>query len=152
MLEERTVYWAECDECGDCTPEFDTEFEVLRWVAANDWEVGERTLCPECRPDFLICYQCGRERDARQPHSTGYVRRADDGGPFDDWYDRWLVRDGEAWCPDHWHVECDECHVHESGHADALEYHGWRIGECTLCPECAKQPTEGANAQCLPAA
>ncbi len=48
MLEERTVYWAECDECGDCTPEFDTEFEVLRWVGANDWEVGERTLCPEC--------------------------------------------------------------------------------------------------------
>lgn len=112
----------------------------------------ERTVCPECRPDFLICYQCGRERDARQPHPTGYVRRADDGGPFDDWYDRWLVRDGEAWCPDHWHVECDECHVHESGHADALEYYGWRIGECTLCPECAKQPTEGANAQCLPAA
>lgn len=142
MLEERTVHWAECDECGDCTPEFDTETDALRWAAANDWVVGERTFCPECLP--VLCSQCGRKRDA---NPTGYVRRTDDGSPFDDWYDRWLVCDGEAWCPDHWHVECDECHAHESGHADALEYHGWRIGERTLCPECAKQPKEGANTQ-----
>ena len=56
-------------------------------------------------------------------------------------------RDGEAWCPDHWHVECDECHVHESGHADTLEYHGWQVEERTLCPECAKQPEKGTITQ-----
>lgn len=52
MLEERTVYWAECDECGDCTPEFDTEFELLRWVAANDWEVGGAHPLPRMPPRF----------------------------------------------------------------------------------------------------
>lgn len=48
MLEERTIYWVECDECSDYTPDFDTENAALRWAGANDWEVGERTLCPEC--------------------------------------------------------------------------------------------------------
>ena len=95
MLEERTIYWVECDECSDCTPDFNAENNALRWAAENGWEVGERTLCPECRPDFLICNQCGRKQSDQPPHPTGYVRRADDGSPFDDWSDRWLVRDGE---------------------------------------------------------
>ena len=62
MLEERTIYWVECDECSDCTPDFDTENNALRWAAENGWEVGERTLCPECRSDFPICSQCERNR------------------------------------------------------------------------------------------
>lgn len=147
MLEERTIYWVECDECSDCTPDFDAENNALRWAAENGWEVGERTLCPECRPDFPICNQCGRNRSDQPPHPTGYIRRADDGSPLDDWHDRWLVRDGEAWCPDHWHVECDGCHAHESGHADALEYHGWLVGERTLCPECANNERKEQNIQ-----
>lgn len=144
MLEERTIYWAECDECFDRTPEFDTENDALRWASENGWEVGEPTLCPEC---ITRCYQCGRRPSDYPLLPTDYVRRADDGSPLDDWRHRWLIRDGEAWCPDHWHVECDECHTHESGHADALEYHGWLVGERTLCPECANSQRKEQDAQ-----
>ena len=46
MLEERTIYWVECDECSDCTPDFDAENDALRWASENDWEVGERHPLP----------------------------------------------------------------------------------------------------------
>lgn len=144
MLAEKTIYYIECEECGERTCEYGTEDRALRWATENGWD-AENGLCPECRRQLPVCGQCGRKRGERwSNHRTGYVRRADDGNPFDDWYDRWLVCGDEAWCPDHWHVECDGCHTHESGHADALEYFGWRVEENhVLCPECAKESMKG---------
>ena len=104
---------------------------------------GSAPSAPNAALIFSYAASAGASGTNSSLTPTGYVRRADDGSPFDDWYDRWLVRGGEAWCPDHWHVECDECHVHESGHADALEYHGWQIGERTICPECANNERKG---------
>lgn len=46
MLEERTVYWAECDECGDCAPEFDTETDALRWWAQTTGRWGSAFSAP----------------------------------------------------------------------------------------------------------
>lgn len=123
MLRERTVYRYECDECGCESEERAAETDATCDAEDEGWSIGgQATLCPECA-NRTVCDQCGTKRGLTIL--------------FSEWHERWLIHDGKAWCPDHWHVECDECHTHESGHADTLENYGWRIGEHTLCPECA---------------
>lgn len=53
---------------------------------------------------------------------------------------------GRHYCPLHWHVECHDCDITDSGAPDELEAAGWHIDRdypCdSLCPECVKAKEE----------
>jgi hypothetical protein len=48
-----------------------------------------------------------------------------------------------AYCPDHWHVKCEQCDREASGSETGLLKAGWRCIDCrsgrALCPDHAKE-------------
>lgn len=57
----------------------------------------------------------------------------------------WQIFDDSetAYCPDHWHVKCEQCERGASGSETGLVKAGWRLIDCrsgrALCPDHARE-------------
>lgn len=84
-----------------------------------------------------VCDECGWTalQAADGPVNAGYRARRDGWQTFDD--------SDRAYCPDHWHVECERCDREASGSETGLLKAGWRHmsdgSVRALCPDHAKE-------------
>lgn len=86
-------------------------------------EICERyVICDECHTRLFV-------GDAAE-------EEADDEAADHGW--QCVELQGRHYCPLHWHVECHDCGITDSGTPDELEQHGWRIDRDypwdSLCP------------------
>lgn len=70
MLEERTIYWVECDECSDCTPDFDAENNAPSMGGRKRLGGGGAYPLPRMPPRFshMLPVRAQSERSASPPH------------------------------------------------------------------------------------
>ena len=81
---------------------------------------------------FVICDECHTRLSVDDATYEGADNEAADHG--------WQCDElqGRHYCPLHWHVECNDCDITDSGAPDELEAAGWHIDRdypCdSLCP------------------
>lgn len=82
----------------------------------------------------IHCDQCGHSITDDWADEEEAIQDANDTG--------WQANKTHQYCPNHWHIECRECHTADNGTRHRLQYQGWQIDtdnpKQSLCPECAK--------------
>ena len=82
----------------------------------------------------IDCDQCGHSFTDDWADEEEAIQDANDTG--------WQANKTHQYCPNHWHIECRECHTADNGPRHRLQYQGWQIDtdnpQQSLCPQCTK--------------